>query len=179
MSHWLLKFALCAVALALPVTAARFPFDPSRGLVELEGSVNGFFTGRFGIDTGAEGFYLDEQFARAAGLELSEPEPGRVVRGLDGSSEIRRATLRSFAVGDERLYNLGVDVVDLGALSHSAAAPPDGLVGQDVLRRFYLTIDYPQRRLDLFSHEPDHSSESLRVVAFDKSQPLIYLDVSL
>lgn len=179
MSQWVFRLSLCALLLSLPLSAARFPFDPSRGLVELEGSVNGFFTGRFGIDTGAEGFYLDEKFARAAGLELSEPAADRRVRGLDGGSEIRRATLRSFAVGDERIYNLGVDVVDLSALSHSDAAPPDGLVGQDVLRRFYLTIDYPQRQLDLFSHEPDHTGESLTVVPFDNSQRLIYVDVRI
>ena len=129
------------------------PFDPSRGLVEFTATVNGSTCGRFGIDTGADRLYLDRAFAARAGIKISSENPSAVVRGLKGTSIVGGASVRSFTIGDQALYNIPVEIIDIGALSDNQNAP-DGLVGYDALSRFYITLDYPKQTINLFTTEP-------------------------
>ncbi|MFQ5607853.1 MAG: aspartyl protease family protein [Candidatus Zixiibacteriota bacterium] len=173
------RLAATAALIALlspPVDTARFPFDPSRGLVEVEGTLNGVLSGRFGLDTGADLFYIDREFARRAGLSIPADDHGKVVRGIHGVSAVASAKARSFAIGDERIYNVPVEIIDLKKLSGVRGQTPDGLIGYEALRRFYITIDYPGRRIDLFSHEPGFDPNSVRGVPFEQVGHLIVVN---
>lgn len=168
-----LALVLCAVALAAPGKSARFSFDPSRGLVEVEGTLNGALVGRFGLDTGADLLYIDREFAERAGILVPDNQDGKIVRGISGESQVASVQVRSFAIGDERIYNVPVEIIDLKALAGSSGDPPDGLIGYQALRRFYVTIDYPNQEIELFSFEPRHDPNSVISVPFDQVGHLI------
>lgn len=168
--------AICAVLLGLPAKTAHFPFDPSRGLVEVEATLNGALVGRFGLDTGADLLYVDREFARRAGILIPENESGKIVRGISGQSQVATKQVRSFAIGDERIYNVPIEIIDLKALSGINGDPPDGLIGYEALRRFYITIDYPNQKIDLLSYQPRHDPNSVIAVQFDQVGHLIVVE---
>lgn len=168
-----LALVLFAVSLGLPAKTARFPFDPSRGLVEVEATLNGALVGRFGLDTGADLLYIDRDFALRAGVLVPENQPGKIVRGISGQSQVASVQVRSFAIGDERIYNVPVEIIDLKALSGIKSNPPDGLIGYEALRRFYVTVDYPNQKIELFTFEPRHDPNSVISVPFDQVGHLI------
>lgn len=168
-----LALVLFAVSLGASARTARFSFDPSRGLVEVEGTLNGVLVGRFGLDTGADLLYIDRDFAKRAGVLVPNNEAGKVVRGISGESQVASVQVRSFAIGDERIYNVPIEIIDLKALSGFKGNPPDGLIGYEALRRFYVTIDYPNQEIELFSFEPRHDPNSVISVPFDQVGHLI------
>jgi predicted aspartyl protease len=133
------------------------PFDPDRGLVEVEVTIDGIARGEFGIDTGADRLYLDSDFARANNLKVSPLRAGTYVAGIGGISKTSEVSIRSLRIGrDETLYNLTATVADLEKLGGSTSGEhPDGLIGFEILRRFYVTVDYPNGTMELISHEPD------------------------
>jgi len=154
-------------------------FDPRFGLVLFQAEVNGAIKGKFGIDTGADGFYVSEKFARNSRLRVSEPDNTRVVRGVVGSSPVAYATFRSFTIGEETLYNLPVEVIDLDLLS-GRKAELDGLVGFSVLRNFYVTVDYPSQTIELFTREPKLLMANSNLTgSFKLQNHLIVVDVIL
>ena len=174
------KIALALIlTLALPAYGAQFSFDPSRGLVELQATVNGYLAGKFGIDTGADRFYLDRDFAKRAHVKVSGVDNKRVVRGIDGYSQVGYATLRSFDIEGERIYNIPVDVVELNSLSGGEWKAPDGLMGYSVLQRFYVTVDYPQKKIELYSHEVNYSADEVVGIPFTLQGHLIVVNISV
>ena len=172
---------LCAFGIAVSLRADTdiVIFDPSRGLVEFTAVVNGATRGRFGVDTGADRFYVDRDFARRAGLSIT-PVNGARVRGVDGESTIESAFLRSFAVGEEALYNVPVDVIDINRLSENGRI--DGLVGHIALSRFYVTVNYPARTFVLHAQEPEFlkgPESDYAVAPFRLEGHLVVVDVAL
>ena len=150
---WVVLLALSLSALAF---AVEVPFHPERGLVEVEVLIDGRVKGRFGIDTGADRLYIDRDFAEKNNLSKVGGPPPRQVVGVDGSSDVSWVELRSLKVGKERLYNLRAAAIDLGALiKDQSRGYPDGLLGHEILRRFYVTVDYPHHLLEMQMEEPD------------------------
>ncbi len=150
---WVVLLALSLSALAF---AVEVPFHPGRGLVEVEVLIDGRVKGRFGIDTGADRLYIDRDFAEENNLSKVGGPPPRQVVGVDGSSDVSWVELRSLKVGKERLYNLRAAAIDLGALiKDQSRGYPDGLLGHEILRRFYVTVDYPRHLLEMQMEEPD------------------------
>ncbi|MFZ5979209.1 MAG: aspartyl protease family protein [Candidatus Zixiibacteriota bacterium] len=179
------KYVLTSLLVIVLSTALLYgrvsvPFDPSRGLVEVEVTIDGRINGRFGIDTGADHLYVDKTFADKNRLVYYDEMDNRQIVGVAGRATGNYASLRSLAIGDERLYNLRAIVTDLATLAGpSAGAPPDGLIGFDVIRRFYVTVDYPNNRLELNQGEPalirDHDYIS---IPFRESGHLILVKVT-
>ncbi len=162
-------------------SAVDVPFDPTRGLVEVDVTINGEARGRFGIDTGADRIYVDREFAKRNNLTEAEPSKTRQVVGIDGTSSLTSVKLRSVEIGGERLYNLWANGADLGKLSHGpSSGRPDGLLGYDVLRRFYITVDYPNQRLSMRMSEPPFlHDDGIIAVPFRLAKHLIIVDVTI
>lgn len=172
------------VILALGLAAAAFggtvPFNPFQGLVEVDVEIDGHARGRFGIDTGADFLYIDRAFAKKNQLTLKDGPPQRGVVGIDGYSEAGSIPVRSLDVAGERVYNLNATSIDMNAfISDDRADPPDGLIGYEVLKRFYVTVDYPGRQMTLQQHEPSFvGTDALPGVPFRIAKHLIILDVT-
>lgn len=176
-------FFLLAMAMALAVVPALAlagnSFDPGRGLVELQVTINGYLSGTFGLDTGADEFYLDRSFAERAGVIVTPIAGAEVVRGVNGESGVARAIVRSLAVGDERIYNIPALVIDIAALTSGADHRLDGLIGYAALSRYYVTIDYPGRNIELFTHEPNFDLDKVLGVPFEMQGHLIVVTASV
>jgi hypothetical protein len=167
--------AICTTVLAV----TTIPFDSSRGLVEVNVLLDGRVKGKFGIDTGADKLYVDRKFAERNGFRFAENTRRRQSVGIDGTSSIAFVDFKSLKVGEERLSNLRATVIDIVGLAQNPAAhPPDGLIGYDILSRYYLTVDYPSRQMSLQTEKPHFlSGRSYSEFAFWQRKHLILVDV--
>ena len=169
---------LAAMLACWALAAERLPFQPQRGLVEVDVVLNGHAKGRFGIDTGADGIYIDRAFAEEHGLVVLDDR----VRAVGFGGEVVGSTvrLRSLAIGSERLHNLTAAAVDLTRLSGSADLGVDGLIGHEVLRDFFVTVDYPGRELTLQRELPTFLNDGSTVrLPFEMQGHLVLLDVTI
>lgn len=168
--------ALCA----LTAFSKVIPFDPVRGLVEVQVTIDGRVKGTFGIDTGADRLYIDSAFARKNNLTFLRSPPQRPVVGIDGSSEASFVDIRSLRLGEETLYNLQATAINIGSvIRDKRLGYPDGLLGHEVLRRFYVTVDYPARTLRLQMAEPNFLKDgNYRTLRFSTYRHLIVVDVA-
>jgi predicted aspartyl protease len=160
------------------VRSAELPFDPSRGLVEVEVLIDGRVKGRFGIDTGADRLYVDRTFATDNDLVLSDKSSERLVVGMGGATEATPISFRSLRIGDAPLYNLQAYAIDISALTTGdPRVHPDGLIGFSVLRNFLVTIDYPHRTMALRTGEPaDVARARSQNVSFDLAGHMIIVE---
>jgi hypothetical protein len=107
--------------------------------------VNGA-TGVFLLDTGAAATVFDPHFADAAHVHLGRP---REIEGRGGDVGARQAAaIRLSLPGgpDARIEPL---VTDLSQASHAMNVPLAGILGEDFLQTFVLTLDYRDQRVTI------------------------------
>jgi len=174
-----LTLLICVMVGALQAETT-VPFDPSRGLVEVKVVLDGRVKGKFGIDTGADKLYINRSFVERHGFAYAENTKRRQSTGVDGSSAIAFVDVLSLKIGGEDLGRQRGTVVDIGKLSDNPqSAPPDGLIGCDILRRYLVTVDYPAHELTLQTDRPDFlSGRAYSEFAFRQRNHLILVDVS-
>ena len=175
-----MKTAIALLLLsAVLAVGATIPFNADKGLVLVPVSLDNRVTGMFGIDTGADGLYIDRQFALDHNLIDPDRSPQRLVAGISGSTAGVFTNLRSLAIGDERMYNLQAVVIDMNAVSNDAPGNhPDGLIGYEVLSRLYVTVDYPGQSIQLHvTRPPEIESGQCREVPFEIRKHLIVVEV--
>ncbi len=170
-----------ALVLVATVWAGTIRFDPMHGLVEVDVVIDGHAKGRFGIDTGADLFYIDRGWAKRNQINVTDGPPQRGAVSVGGESGARMVPVRSLEIGDERLYNLTGVAIDMAALvANPKATPPDGLIGYDLLRRFFVTVDYPNRQMTLQSSQPDFLGRGgYETVPFEIAHHLIIVSVTI
>jgi len=143
--------------------------------------IDGRVKGKFGIDTGADRLYIDSAFAHQNDLSFLRWTPQRPVIGIDGSSGTDMVAIRSLRIGDETLYNLRANSINLGNIvKDQRLGYPDGLIGHEILRRFYVTVDYPHRTLELRMGAPKFLRDtSLPTFDFTMYRHLIIAEVTI
>ncbi len=163
------------------LASTTIDFDPRRGIVEVDVVINGYIKGRFGIDTGADRVYIDRNFAKKNSIAIRSGPPERAVTGIDGQSEASRVELRLLEIGGERLHNLSVSAVDMSQfIKDDRNGIPDGLIGHDLLQRFYVTVDYPNGKLTLQMTEPAFLPKLKKyAIPFKQTRHFIIVDVTL
>ncbi len=176
----LIYISLLVVCLVLNSLAAAIPFNPIRGLVEADVIIDGRIKGKFGIDTGADHLYIDKTFASRNGLKVGEGAPQRGVTGADGVSDASTLNFRSLEIGGQRLYNLTATAIDMNALiADKRFGLPDGLIGYEILQRFYVTVDYPQQKMELQMSQPSFlRTGNFDIVPFETKRHFIMVDVT-
>jgi hypothetical protein len=97
------------------------------------------FTARLQLDTGADQTIINDQRFHVAGGRIEH------LGGVGGAMSVTITTLESFSVGPFTRKNFEVAI---GPLPGGKDAP-DGLLGQDFLRRYIVTIDYRSGKLRL------------------------------
>lgn len=160
--------------------AKQVQFDPMSGIVKVDVLINGTISGRFGIDTGADRLYMHKQFALDNNIEILQAYGQRNIQGTDGSAKPFAASIKSFEITDDvQLTNISATVVDLSLLS-KGGTPPDGLIGFQILKEFYVSIDYPQKLLELSKDKPDFlRGRRYTEIPFSQYRHLILVDVVL
>lgn len=134
----------------------------------------------FGLDTGADELYIDRQFLEENRLPLPEATARHQVHGIDGSSSAGLTTLKYVELCDQRLTDQPVTVIDMGNMSRTGQGIPDGLIGHDVLRQFYVTIDFPNSELAMEKYRPRIlSGHQYRELRFTLQNHLILIEATI
>ncbi len=143
-------------AVAAAVTPlADVPFNDDFGLIFFEASINGSEPITFVLDTGFDVSILDADVAAQLGLQVldskTEAQPGGIV-------ETGRLPPVSLAIGGLLVDELVLTTVPLSGAGAFVGRTVDGILGHDVLERFVVDIDYPNRRLRFHPSEGWHHS---------------------
>ena len=144
---------LAVLVPAAPSAAADLPFAlGGGGAVIVPAFVDGSGPHPFRLDTGASGTAVAEAVAAAAGLRVSERTIVVTPLGEETRAVVRIGRLR---VGDASADAIRATVV--------SSLPPGvaGILGQDFLSRFDVTIDYGRRRVRW--NDPASLADGIRV----------------
>jgi predicted aspartyl protease len=146
-------------------------------LVPVEVNEQGPFD--FILDTGAGTSLL--------GIELADKLKVKVLGSKQGQSaggavSVSLAKVDSFAVGEARMGDIEVGIVDLKQIGAAVGAKIDGDLGYNFLKSFRVSIDYEKsqlrlddpRRLDVF-HRSGRTEVPLRLAS--PAKPLILVEV--
>jgi predicted aspartyl protease len=118
---------------------------PTKPLVMVPTFVNGRGPYAFVVDTGASATVLSPELADTLGIERAGSSP---MTGAGGTLMSTAGCVKSLVVGTALLEDLAVMVSDfLGTIGQALGTKVDGVVGYNFLRRFRVTIDYPNNAL--------------------------------
>ena len=126
--------------------AVTLPFDYISNEVIVKAKVNDKEELTFVIDTGATQSVLDRSVAKTLGK--CEDSNLTMTTG-SGSVNLSYLTIPSLTLGSLKLKDIHFAVADLAAFSQILGKRPSGLIGANILRRFLVSIDYPQKKLVL------------------------------
>lgn len=179
MNKFIISFLIIILSI-VSIFAKQISFDPSSGIVEIDVRIDGHISGKFGIDTGADRLYIDKQFALNNNIEILQAFNQRNIQGSDGSAKAFAASIKSLEISNDIvLTNLSATVVDLSGIS-KGGTPPDGLIGFQVLKEFYVSIDYPKNLLELSKDAPDFlRGRRYTEIPFAQYKNFIIVDVVL
>lgn len=96
--------------------------------------------GLFLLDTGAGGSAVDPHFAMAARLHISSTR--EEITGRGGDLEAKQADPAALSVVGGPQARIAPVVTDLSAASNAMGVPLAGILGEDFLRSFVVTLDY-------------------------------------
>jgi hypothetical protein len=126
-------------ATSQPPTDTVIRFTPGRHILVVA-RVNGSTPARLILDTGAGNTLISPRVLTAAGVSLTTGTATGRTRGLakDAEIEVTQVLVNSLEVGEARVGRMVVSAYEMGM------AEVDGLLGQDFLARFNVSIDPSQ-----------------------------------
>ncbi|MCA1641539.1 MAG: aspartyl protease family protein [Acidobacteria bacterium] len=127
----------------------RVPFDLSNDLVLIRGRVNASAPLWFIFDTGASVTVIDAKAARRLRLKTRGSVTGT---GAAGEATAARLDAASISFGGAVVDNLTLYALPLESFAASFGRPVGGVVGNDVIGRFVVEIDYAKRVVNF--HDP-------------------------
>ncbi len=121
---------------ATPIGETVIRFTPGRHIL-VDARVNGSTTARLILDTGAANTLLSPRVLAAAGVSLTRGTVPTRARGMAAGTDvdIQMVVVDSLTVGEARVGRMVVSAYEM----HMSDV--DGLLGQDFLGRFRVTID--------------------------------------
>jgi predicted aspartyl protease len=126
-------------------SSTPFTLTPSGPPILLQAFANGQGPFQFTLDTGAGQSVISPDLADRLSVRS---EKAIVGTGVGGETPMSRARLESLTVGDATVRDHIVVIGGLmEALSMAAGAKMDGIIGNNFLNQFRVTLDYPQSRL--------------------------------
>jgi predicted aspartyl protease len=153
-------FQLAAVVLAGTVCSAAsaddagsvgakpVPFSlakPDKPLIILETIVDNEGPFRFVLDTGAGATVITPALAEKLNIESDRGQAPRRATGAGGSLDVRLGRVKSIRVGETRVEDLAVVIMDLTGIGQAIEMEIDGIIGYNFLKTFRVSIDYPQQ----------------------------------
>src|SRR3954469_21604106 len=148
-------------------------------LILLPVHVNGRGPYDFIFDTGAGTSLLSSQLAKQIGVAILGSKDGQ---SAGGRVSVSLAKVDSFSVGDTKIADVDVGIVDLSHIGKTIGAQIDGDLGYNFLKHFRITIDYEKCEIGF---EGPKRFESIRGSGknefpfrlADPAKPLILLNV--
>ena len=108
-------------------------------LILLPTRVNGTGPFDFILDTGAGTSLLSAELAQQLNVKILGTKEGQ---SAGGKISVSLAKVDSLALGQAKIEDVEVGIVDLGHISKTIGAKIDGDVGYNFLKHFRVTIDY-------------------------------------
>src|SRR5688500_2989167 len=166
----------------LSPSASRVKFRLAGGaqpLILLPVLVNGQGPFEFILDTGAGTSLLSSDLANQLGVKIIGAKEGQ---SAGGKVSVALARVDTLAVGETRLSDIDVGIVDLSQIGKTVGARIDGDLGYNFLRHFRITIDY--RNLEIRFDDPkrvEHFGKAalteIPMRLANPAKPLILVDV--
>jgi predicted aspartyl protease len=120
------------------------------GLLQVPGELEGRWKGEFRIDTGSNGaLHLHEPFVRRSGL-LAEDRKFHEIEamGVGGVAKVRTTRMKSLRLASFEIPDVPADI-SLGGQGALAVEESIGTIGNQILSRFTLILDYRHEELIL------------------------------
>jgi len=127
-----------SLTLTSAASAAVIPATFSDGLIFVHAAIGAGPPGVFLLDTGAGVTILDSRFAAAAGVRLGDPIELVGGGGGTGARRAENVRLTLAGVGGE----IDPTVANLDRIGQGMRTHLDGILGDDLLRQFVVTLDY-------------------------------------
>jgi hypothetical protein len=149
-------------------SARGIPIELASNHIYLQLRVNDSEPLWFLLDTGAGGSCIDNDQARAQGLELQGKLEGRGAG--EGSTDVAFVTGATFHLPGVQVVDQTIAAISLTPLTPFEGRPIHGILGYDFISRFVVEIDYGTGQLHL--HDPRHytyagAGESLTIFLED------------
>ena len=122
-------------AAAKPSGAAVIKYTPGQRII-VDVKINGSFTTKLLLDTGADRTLVSPRALQAAGVAIARPVASGSITGATGTDRIDYVVVDSLEVGEARVGKLPV-----GSYELADSGSGDGLLGRDFLDQFNMTID--------------------------------------
>ena len=141
-------------------SAVNIPFELFGNLILLQAKVNDSGPLRFILDTGAGTSVLDAQQAKVLRLKPQGKIVGMGGAGSAGATFTRGTSvnLPGVQILDQTIYVLPLD--PLSAIGRKI----DGVIGNDIIKRFVVEIDYAAQTLNLYEPQSYRYSGSGQVI---------------
>jgi hypothetical protein len=148
-------------------------------LILLPVHVNGRGPFEFILDTGAGTSLLSPELARQLALNIISSKEGQ---SAGGKVAVSLAKVNSIAVGEAKLDDVDVGIVDLSHVGKTIGAKIDGDLGYNFLKYFRVTIDYrgceirleDPKRIEQFGRT---AQTAVPIRLASPAKPLILVDV--
>jgi predicted aspartyl protease len=115
--------------------AAVIKYTPGQRIM-VDVKINGSFTAKLLLDTGADRTLVSPRALQAAGVAITRPVASGNITGATGTDRIDYVVVETLEVGEARVSKLPV-----GSYELAGSGAGDGLLGRDFLERFNMTID--------------------------------------
>jgi predicted aspartyl protease len=123
-----------SAAAARPAGAAVIKYTPGQRIM-VDVKINGGFTTRLLLDTGADRTMISPRTLQAAGVTITKPVATGQITGATGTDKIDYVVVDSLEVGEARVGKMPVGSYEL------AGDGGEGLLGRDFLDQFKVTMD--------------------------------------
>ncbi|PYK31358.1 MAG: hypothetical protein DME57_04000 [Verrucomicrobia bacterium] len=133
----------------------------------------------FILDTGAGTSLLSNELAQQLEIKTIGSKEGQTA---GGKISVSLAKADSFAVGETKLHDVDVGIVDLSQIANAIGAKIDGDLGYNFLKHFRVTINYRDcelrledpRRVESFAHG---AQTEIPIRLASPAKPLILVNV--
>jgi len=156
-------------------SALRIPFELFGSLILLQVRVKGSGPLRFILDTGADTSVIDAQRAKTLRLK---PQGKIVATGAAGSAEATFTKGVSISLSGVELTGQTIYVLPLEFLS-GLGRKIDGVLGNDVLKKFVVEIDYLTGTINLYEPQSYRYSGSGESIPLTMDDGLLFVRASV
>jgi predicted aspartyl protease len=118
-----------------PAGTSVIKYTPGQRIM-VDVKINGGFTARLLLDTGADRTMISPRTLVAAGVPVTRPVATGTITGAPGTDRINYVVVESLEVGEARVGRMAV-----GSYELAGTETGDGLLGRDFLDQFKITFD--------------------------------------
>ncbi len=159
-------------------SATDIPFELNANKIYLSVLVNNKGPLSFILDSGAAFDVLDEEWARALNMKLSDES---TVRGAgEGSVQIAVGTGLSLSLKGLEIVKPSITILPIHAsISYNEGRAVDGLLGYDFFKRFVVEIDYANKRISIHEPKTYHYAGPGKIIALEENRGHTFINTTL